>query len=158
MAKFTVLKDSREKLGWDFPESTECLGTTVCKLDTGDYTILEAKDLLCIERKQNVSELAHNFIEARFTKELERLQEFKYKFLICEFRLQDMLTYPIGSEIPKARHHMVRIKYPFMFSRVNSLQTKYGINVIFADNPKVAAAYAYSIFKYVEASLNEKQL
>lgn len=153
MGKFTVLKDSREKLGWDFPEDNECLGTTVCKLDTGDYTLLEAKDLLCIERKQNVSELAHNFIEPRFVKELERLQVFQYKFLICEFRLQDVLTYPIGSEIPKARHHMVRLKYPFLFSRINALQTKYGINVIFADNPKVAQAYAWSIFKHVEGTL-----
>ncbi len=149
MSKFTVLKDSREKLGWDFPEDDNCAGTSVCKLDTGDYTLLEARDLLCIERKQNVSELAHNFIEPRFVNELERLQDFQYRFIICEFRLQDVLTYPIGSEIPKSRHHMVRLKYPFLFSKINKVQSKYGINVIFADNPKVAQMYAMSIFKHV---------
>ncbi len=44
---------------------------------------------------------------------------------------------------------MVRLKYPFLFSKINKVQSKYGINVIFADNPKVAQMYAMSIFKHV---------
>lgn len=154
--KFTVIKDTREKLGWDFEPDNLCETTLSGKLDTGDYSIAGLEKIFCIERKQTVSELAHNFIEDRFTRELERMADMRFKFLVCEFRLQDLISYPVGSEIPRARHHMVRIKYPYMLSRINSMQVKYGISVIFADNPQSAQVYAYNLFKYVDKIIKDE--
>ena len=60
MSKFTVIRDTREKKGhgWWFDESSHCTGTEVKKLDVGDYSIKGREEIVCIERKESVSEIA----------------------------------------------------------------------------------------------------
>ena len=92
--KFTVIRDTREKNGWYFKETEYCQGMLEQKLDTGDYSIVGLEDILCIERKGCVSELANNIVDKRFDRELERMEGFKYKFLILEFSLTDLMNFP----------------------------------------------------------------
>ena len=99
--KFIVIRDTREKDGWYFKESDYCEGMVNQKLDTGDYSIQGLEDVLCIERKASVAEIANNIVDDRFTRELDRMSEFKYKFLILEFGVEDILSFPVGSDIPK---------------------------------------------------------
>ena len=68
---YLVIKDTREKQGWDFPQSHSCVGTSIEKLDTGDYTIDGHRDTLCVERKGSVSEFAGNLVQEkeRFVRE-----------------------------------------------------------------------------------------
>ena len=87
MSKFLVVKDTREKDGWYFKESDYCQGMIDQKLDTGDYSVQGLEDVLCIERKGSVSEIANNIVDKRFDRELDRMKEFKYKFLILELQI-----------------------------------------------------------------------
>ena len=68
MTRFTVIRDTREKEGhgWWFDENAYCIGTEKTKLDIGDYSIKDKEHILCIERKESVSELAGNCGEKRF--------------------------------------------------------------------------------------------
>ena len=91
MNKFLVIKDTRERDGWYFKESNYCQGMVDKKLDTGDYSVEGLEDVLCIERKGSVSELANNIVDKRFDRELERMRDFKYKFLILEFSINDIM-------------------------------------------------------------------
>ena len=87
--KFVVIRDTREhkNKGWYFKESEFCQGMVEKKLDTGDYSIEGLEDVLCIERKASVSEIAANLVDKRFDRELDRMESFKYRFLILEFSL-----------------------------------------------------------------------
>ena len=62
MSKFTVIRDTREKEGhgWWYEEDAYCIGTEATKLDVGDYSIKDKEHILCIERKESISELAGN--------------------------------------------------------------------------------------------------
>ncbi len=90
---FKVLVDSREKNSWEL-NSSRVSATEKIKLDTGDYTIDGYEDILCIERKESVTELAGNITQARFKKELERIKEIPYAYLILEANIKEVLEYP----------------------------------------------------------------
>ena len=128
--KFIVIRDTREKDGWYFKESDYCEGMVNQKLDTGDYSIQGLEDVLCIERKASVAEIANNIVDDRFTRELDRMSEFKYKFLILEFGVEDILSFPVGSDIPKKSWNKIRISGRFIMKRLSEIQIKYGIHVV----------------------------
>lgn len=105
---YTVIRDTREKenQGWVFNLDARekkylCQGTEQSKLDTGDYTVTGYEDVLCIERKGSVSEWSKNITEKRFRRELDRMLNFPYSFILLEFTLEDLLKYPSGTRIPR---------------------------------------------------------
>lgn len=147
--KFTVIRDTREKNGWYFKETEYCQGMLEQKLDTGDYSIEGLEDILCIERKGCVSELANNIVDKRFERELERMEEFKYKFLILEFSLDDILSFPVGSDIPKKTWNKIRISGRFILKRLSEIQVKHGIHVIPCGNNLSGWHMANSIMKRI---------
>ena len=104
---FTIIKDTREQDGYTFESSSSryhtCNGMISRKLDTGDYSIEGLEDKLCIERKASVVEFANNVghDQVRFLKEIERMKDFRYKFLVLEFSLTDLMKFPEGSSIPE---------------------------------------------------------
>ena len=57
---YTVIKDTREKEGYFFKKYDKCSGMVVETMKTGDYTIKGLEDVLCIERKASVEEIANN--------------------------------------------------------------------------------------------------
>ena len=95
---YTVIKDTREQDGYTFEaftgRYTSCKGMIVEKLDTGDYSLEGLEDRLCIERKGRISELAINLgkDKARFMREIERMKEFEFRFLVLEFSFGQSLT------------------------------------------------------------------
>jgi ERCC4-type nuclease len=150
---FNIIVDTREQKPWAFASCN----TVKKKLDTGDYSIEGLEHLLCIERKNSVSEIANNISENRFKDEIERMHNYLYKFILLEFNLQDVLNYPRGSSVPPKLWSKIKIRPPYILKFLTELQTKHDIHVIFCDNPIAAEEMAFSIIKRIhEAHMYDK--
>tara|TARA_R110000824_G_scaffold113321_1_gene262992 strand:+ start:3143 stop:3622 length:480 start_codon:yes stop_codon:yes gene_type:complete len=158
MSRFKVIKDTREKKGhgWWFEEDAYCIGTEVTKVDIGDYTIEGMEHLLCIERKESVSEFAGNCGEKRFHRELDKMATFPYAFLLFEFNWADIERYPHGSSIPKKMWSSLRIKGKYMQRVISSIQLEHGVHVIACGDQKRAEEMAFLIMRKVY-ELNETE-
>lgn len=143
-----IIVDTREKHFWDF-SSIEGVEVVVQKLDTGDYSLDWLEYDFCIERKKSVSEIASNLTDKRFWAEMERMREFRYKFLLCEFSMDDILIYPKNSGIPKSKLYKIKIRAPYILSRLAQIQVDYGVHVIFAGDASNAQTLALNIMKKV---------
>ena len=149
MGKYLILKDTREKekKGWVFKTDRSCAGTEVQKLDTGDYTIAGFENILCIERKGSVSEFARNIVEKRFEKELDRMDEFPYSYILLEFTEEDINNFPKGCGIPRRVQKYVRIKPKFIYYRIKEIMEQHKVKIILCgDNGK---QIAQEIFDFV---------
>tara|TARA_A100001515_G_scaffold47109_2_gene37172 strand:- start:20077 stop:20580 length:504 start_codon:yes stop_codon:yes gene_type:complete len=152
---YKVIKDTREQDGYTFESFTgrytSCTGMVVKKLDTGDYSLEGLEDRLCIERKGRVSELAINLgkDKARFMREIERMQEFEFPFLILEFSLDDLIKFPEGADIPEGNMSKVKITGKYLLKMLVEIQMNYNIPVYFCDNKRNAKFLINSIFKRV---------
>lgn len=152
---YKVIKDTREQDGYTFESFTgrytSCKGMAVKKLDTGDYSLEGLEDKLCIERKGRVSELAINLgkDKARFMREIERMQEFEFPFLILEFSLDDVIKFPEGADIPEGNISKVKITGKYLLKMLVEIQLNYNIPVYFCDNKRNAKFLINSIFKRV---------
>lgn len=145
--KYQVIRDSREQNGWDFTAGSSCEGTIVEGLKTGDYSIKGYEHILTIERKGSISELAHNLVQERFDRELERMEFFKYSFLILEFNMEDLIAYPKGSSVPPWKRNNIKLNPFFLLKRLLEIEIKFKVKVIFAG--KHGKTVASSIFKRV---------
>lgn len=142
---FTIIVDTREQKPWSF--STQASITH--KLDTGDYSIEGLQNLLAIERKRNVAEVANNITEKRFKDVVERLKSIKHSFILLEFDLEDVMKYPIGSDIPKRLWDKIRISPAYIIKHLLDLQIDHNIKVIFCGNSSNAEKLALSIMKRI---------
>ncbi len=149
---FTILQDTRENHPWKF-EPQPYFDVKVQKLDTGDYTVQGYEDILCIERKATSNEVAINVCEMRFQKEIDRMLNFKQKFIVCEFSYNTLLKYPYESGIPANRILEVKINVNYILKMLFEYQIR-GIHVLFCDNPKNAANAAFNIMKRVIENKN----
>ena len=159
-AKYTVLKDTREKQGWTFPvDDVSCAGMDIVSLKTGDYTIKEYENIVCVERKKEVAEIATNFgkQKKRFEDEFDRMRSFRFSYIVCEFSLQDVIDYPNGSRIPKGRIDNIHITGKFVLKNMIEFQLKYGVQVVFCDNPANAEFFTRSLFKRVHELIQNEQ-
>ena len=147
-----ILCDTREKTPWDFTTASNITGNDsveVKKLDTGDYTLENFEDILCIERKKSAAELYGNITEKRFHNEIIRMSEFPYKFLILEFSLSDILNFPRGSGIPKTKWKYMKVRPQFVIKKLAEYSIKYNISIIYAGNTDNAIYVATSLMKEV---------
>ena len=142
---FTIIIDTREQQPWEF---SEC-ATAKQKLDTGDYAIQGLESILCIERKKSVSEIANNITESRFKDVLNRMQTYQHKFILLEFDLDDVLQYPVGSNVPRKMWDKIKIKPPYILKFLTELQTIHNIHVVFCGDPDNAQTMAFSIMKRI---------
>lgn len=84
-----IIADSREQTNQHILKYFERheIPYTVHKLDVGDYAV-EGNDAVRVERKKNLSELAHNLLsndKARFYREIRRAREQGIRLVIlCE--------------------------------------------------------------------------
>lgn len=143
--KFKVIIDTREQQPWIFERTT----AENKKLDTGDYSVEGYENILCIERKKSVSEIANNITESRFKDVIERMNNYKYSFLILEFNLNDIYRYPVGSNVPKHMWNKIKISSGFIIKNLLELQLKNNIKVLFCDNATNASRIALSLMKKV---------
>lgn len=150
-SKFTIICDTREKIPLIFPPDDCYEEILITKLETGDYSVAGMEDLIAIDRKHSVSELAQNIIEPRFKDVVERMAAAKYKFLILEFNLSNVMAYPIGSTVPKHMWNKIRITPSFILSFLSQLQIEKDIHIIFADDAENAAQIILKLFKRIWA-------
>jgi len=96
--KYTVIKDTREQDGWFFSSYDRCSGMEVSTMKTGDYTIKGYEDLVCVERKGSVTEIATNLGKKKktFQAEMERMKAFDFRFILLEFSASDVIDYPLN--------------------------------------------------------------
>jgi ERCC4-type nuclease len=142
---YTIIIDTREQQPWEFSHHT----TAIKKLDTGDYSIEGLETLLCIERKKSVSEIANNITEKRFKDVIERMSQYKYSFMLFEFDLEDILIYPVGSNVPKRMWDKIRISPNFILKNLIEFQLLNNIKIIFCGSPSNAEKMSLSIMNKI---------
>jgi len=146
LLKYTVIKDTREKEGsWDFSPSERCEGMIIDTLHTGDYTLRGYEKDFIIERKGKISEWATNINQPRFADELERLQEFRWAYIILEFNSNDIMLWPENSGVPKKDRHKIKTTKYFILQKINEYLIKYKTRIILAGS--CGRDWASSLFK-----------
>ena len=147
--KYTVIKDTREQDGWFFSSYDKCAGMEIGTLHTGDYTMKGFEDVVCIERKASVSEIAMNLGRKKkpFQEEMERMRDFQFSFLILEFDMADVLKYPEGSKVPKAARSKVRVTGKYLLKCLMEFQIWYDTKILFCGDKGNAFLVTNSIFK-----------
>lgn len=147
--KFTIIKDSREQQPWTFSRAKCVEDIQSGKLDTGDYSVVGYESLIAIERKASTSEIANNVTESRFKDWLTRLSKFRYKYIICEFSLDDVLNFPANSGIPAKLFGKIKISPAFLISCLAKIEVDYGIPVIYAGSRQAAETIAEALIKRI---------
>lgn len=150
MGKFLVIRDTQEKenKGWRFNKTDYCEGTVDQKLCTGDYTLDCYQNIFTIERKGSISEFAHNVIEERFDREIERMKNIPHSFILLEFNMSDILAYPYSAKIPRNKIKDVKIRGKYILRRINEFMIQYpNIKIIPCGNK--GKDMAISIFKRI---------
>jgi ERCC4-type nuclease len=151
---FTIIIDTREQHPWEFPLHA----TANRKLDTGDYSIEGLEDILCIERKNGVAEIANNMTESRFKDVINRMKTYKHAYILIECEYDQLMNYPIGSDVPKKAWGKIKISPAFILKFLTELSVQHNIHVIFCGSPSWAEKTALSIMKRVyEHYVNNKK-
>jgi len=159
--RFTVLRDTAEHEGhgWNFAPSQVCSGTVERNLFTGDYSLdgLEQEKIFVVERKGSLSEFYGNLTNdwTRFNDELQRLDEFKFPYLVLEFLPGDITWFPRGSGIPRG---VIRMSNPpdFIIRKLWEIELKHKTRVMFVG--KYSERYMLSLFKRMAELYSDKLL
>jgi len=149
---FTIIIDTREQHPWHFPYHAKANR----KLDTGDYSIEGLENILCIERKNGIAEIANNITEPRFKDVIDRMKTYKHAYLLIECDYEQMMNYPVGSDVPKKAWSKIRISPAFILKFLTELSVHHNIHVIFCSNPEWAEKTALSIMKRVHKLYESK--
>jgi ERCC4-type nuclease len=142
---FTIIVDTREQHPWTFQHHA----VAHRKLDTGDYSIEGLENILCIERKNGIAEIANNMTESRFEDVINRMKTYKHAFILIECDYDQMMNYPIGSDVPKRAWSKIKISPAFILKFLSELSVHHNIHVIFCGSPSWAEKTALSIMKRV---------
>lgn len=147
----SIYQDTKEKIPFEFKFHPACGSVVVKHLETGDYTLKDYENIVCIERKRSTGEIANNFGKEskRFENELERMSHFKYKYVICEFPIDHILNFPENSGIPKRTWKYIRIRASFLMKKITEYTEKYGVIFEFCDNREKAMERIIQIFTEV---------
>lgn len=140
-AKFTVLRDTREKVegkGYTFEPNQYIVGTEIDTLYPGDYSIKGFEQTVVIERKNSTGEFFSNLSQDRFRNEMRAIFPIRFKLFLLEFDFKDILQFPEFSGIPpktKSKFSQADIlKYRnIMISTLTGLMMQ-GMSVMLAGN------------------------
>lgn len=151
---FTVIRDTRERVrkGWFFTKDEQCDGTIERKLETGDYSIHGYESVVCIERKGAVTELAANLHQTRFIAELERMKAYRYKYLVLEFSLYDLMKYPEGYQ-----KRFAKFGGRYFIKKLYEYQLEYDFHMMFTGNAVGGYYFAQGLLKAIYAKITKKQ-
>tara|TARA_R110002020_G_scaffold140378_1_gene311861 strand:+ start:2324 stop:2833 length:510 start_codon:yes stop_codon:yes gene_type:complete len=149
MRNYTVIKDTREQDGWIFSPYDKCDGMEIGTLHTGDYTLKGFEDVVCVERKACTSEIAMNLGRKKkpFQAEMERMKDYNFSFIICEFDMDALLKYPEGSRVPKNARSKVRVTGKYLLKCLLEFQIWYDTKIIFCGNKGNAFLVCNSLLK-----------
>jgi ERCC4-type nuclease len=143
-----IIVDTREKFFWSFDGFPD-VRIIPRKLNTGDYSLEGYENILSIERKKSVSEIAGNITEKRFWREMDRLSTIKHRFLICEFTYADINDYPDNSGLSQSIRDKIKVRGPFILREISRIQIQYGVHVMLCGPKCYAEQAAHTIFKRV---------
>lgn len=93
-AKITIIQDTREKHGYDFP------GSEIIKLSAGDYGVKEFPNQIAVERK-TLDDFVGTVVQEweRFIIELNLLVRHKFACIVIEGSVQDILENKYKSNV-----------------------------------------------------------
>lgn len=150
--EITIITDTREQEPWTFSFFNFAIARQ--KLDTGDYSIVGLENQVCIERKKSVGELSINLGSKwkQFSAELDRMIDFKYKYIICEFPEHYIDTFPKNSGIPHKKWRYLKMRGRFIKSRLYTECDKRGIKIFFCPTKEEAEQKAIDLL--LEAYFN----
>lgn len=131
----TIVVDTREKQPFEFKWAVshkQIEPLVFQKVDAGDYTIKETPNVVTIERKKTLGELYNNLIGKdkyeRFIRELERMQEYKHKFVVIEQLWADLWDERNFKFARRNKHWAGAM----VLGHIINLQADYGVHFIFA--------------------------
>lgn len=137
-----LISDTREKKNAHILAYFDEVGLKyeICKLDFGDYMDVYRPEI-CIDRKQNIAELAKNVVgkdRDRFVRELERAQAAGSKLVILveQNRYKDRdnwIRVNNISDLMLWSSPHTKIRGERVFRSLSGLIHKYNISVIFCD-------------------------
>lgn len=145
--KLSVVIDSREKKPYPFIEDDDIGEVVRASLKSGDYSLKGAEHIISIERKASTAEIAQNIFDDRFFRELERLQSYRFVYILCEFSLRDVLQFPLNSGIPKYKLSQVRVTGKVLLKKITEIQLNYGIPFIFCGGVDESFEMCFSLLK-----------
>lgn len=134
-----IKRDSREKKhrGWYYPNME------IVKLEAGDYSIKDLENIVSIERKDNIHELFCNLgtkkNKTRFYNELELLSKYKYKFIVVEATLAQLLC---GSRFSV-------LSPSYVMELIHKIYCDYNIPTLFLDHGEYAQNYVGSLLEQI---------
>ena len=141
-----ILQDSREKMPWSFISYENCVAQKVCGLTEGDYTLSDYPDLIAIERKRSVNELANNLGKrySSFKKEMDKMRKYRFRYIICEFLQAQVAIYPTG--LPLYIKRKIKIGGKFLLKRIEELIDTYEVEFIYCASRYVAQDKTMELF------------
>ena len=159
-SEYIILRDTREKNGWTFQSFDRCKAVKDWGLKTGDYTARGLEKSLVIERKASTGELAMNLGQKRkpFEAEMERMSNFRWAYIVCEFSIDDIMSFPENSGIPRKRWQYMRMNGKFIWRRVRELEEKYNVVFLFCEDKVDAEERVFRIFDEVTEILIREQV
>jgi SHS2 domain-containing protein len=155
-----ILQDTKEKLPWSFARYDYCDEQKPTHLEEGDYTIEEYPDLVVIERKHSVAELASNLglKYVQFVNEMERLKKYRFRYVVCEFSESEVINYPHTSKLPRAVKAKIKMSGKFLMKRIRELTDKYDIRFIFCGTRDAAQRKAMELLIDAEATYQQETI
>jgi ERCC4-type nuclease len=143
-----IIVDTQEKYPWMF-DNLPGVNIIHRKLKTGDYSLEGYENILSIERKKSVNEIAGNISKKRFWREIERLSVIKHSFLIFEFNYADIYDYPNNTDLKPEIKNKIKVRGPYILREISRIQVQYGVDVMLCGHRFFAEQAAYTILKRV---------
>ena len=142
-----ILQDSREQHPLSFKSLPAPPKVEVITLATGDYSIKGFERLVCLERK-SIADLTNTLVrnvsakgpeKGRFSRELERMKEYKYAAIIVEGTVRDILNHKYRSLIaPRS-----------ILGMLSYIWVGVGVPTFWCDDAEASAEVVYSMFKQI---------
>jgi hypothetical protein len=147
---FWVIQDTREQTPWVFTPHSWCAGSRPGTVATGDYALDGLGHLVAIERKRNTAELAGNFFEDRFERELGRMRAIAHPYVVVESPWRRLDEFPENSGIPQSKRRRLRVTPALLHKRFAELTLAHPtVQWVFCETPEKAQAFARGLFKRV---------
>ncbi len=147
-----VIIDDREKL----PYGLKADKIERKRLLVGDYTLEGLESILTIERKASVAEIAANITNKNFLTEMTRMESFQYGFVVCEFSIDDILSFPRNSGVPKHLWKDLRVNAGYIMRVLTGYMVTFNTKMIFAGNrnnaQRVTATILHQIWEKSSSS------
>lgn len=146
-----IKQDTREKQPWTFDWYDGVQEIRRCTVKVGDYTLEGFEEIVAIERKRSTGELSINFGRKRkqFLAEMERMRNYRWKYVICEFPEENLENFPENSGIPKRDWKYLRMNGGYIRRTIHELSEEYGVAFLFCQNPFEAQDEVIKIFQEV---------